>query len=53
MAAEFPLARAQEIVAREQGFPDWQALRSSWSDMPTHSKHHDGSSRMVAAYRKL
>ena len=51
LAAEFPLARAQELVAREQGFPSWQALRSEWSDTPMQSTTTE--SRLIAAYPQI
>ncbi|MBE7195533.1 MAG: VOC family protein [Gordonia polyisoprenivorans] len=53
LAADFPLARAQELVAREQGFPNWQALRSGWSDMPTQSSSTDNTSRLLAAFPQI
>lgn len=51
LAAEFPLARALELVAREHGFPSWQALQSEWSDTPMHPTTTEG--RLVAAYPQI
>ena len=34
LALKFPLSEAQEIIAREQGFENWAALKSGISAMP-------------------
>jgi catechol 2,3-dioxygenase-like lactoylglutathione lyase family enzyme len=39
LAASFKLADAQELVARELGFDDWQALKSGIAVMPHPSAH--------------
>lgn len=38
LAAPFKLADAQELVARRQGFPNWQALKSGAAQMPSPSQ---------------
>lgn len=51
LAADFPLARAQELIAREHGYPSWGALRSEWSDtlmQPTSTE-----CRLAAAYPQV
>ena len=42
LAANFKLADAQELVARERGFEGWQALKSGAHAMTDHAtSHHD------------
>src|SRR5271163_2637603 len=38
LAASFKLSDAQEIVARQQGFGNWQALRTGLSAAPRKAK---------------
>ena len=38
LAQPFKLSDAQELVARQQGFPSWQALKTG---LPTMSDHAD------------
>jgi hypothetical protein len=41
LAQRFKLSDAQELVARQQGFPSWQALKTG---LPTMSDHADKTS---------
>lgn len=55
LATDFPLARAQELIAREHGYPSWQALRSDWSDTPMQpTMSSTGTeSRLTAAHPQI
>jgi catechol 2,3-dioxygenase-like lactoylglutathione lyase family enzyme len=37
LGASFSLAQAQELIARELGFPDWTQLKTSIESMATHT----------------
>lgn len=51
LASEFPLGRAQELIARETGFPSWPALLAEWSDMP--EQPTTAQARLEAAYPQV
>ena len=42
LEANFKLANAQELVARQSGFEGWQALKSGAHAMPRHDTPHEG-----------
>ncbi len=53
LAASFKLSDAQEIVARQQGFDNWQALKSGLSTTSLKVKSSPSKARIVSAEPQL
>jgi catechol 2,3-dioxygenase-like lactoylglutathione lyase family enzyme len=53
LAASFNLSDAQELVAREQGFESWQALKTGLSTPPLKVKSSPSKATIVAAEPQL
>jgi catechol 2,3-dioxygenase-like lactoylglutathione lyase family enzyme len=53
LASSFTLGDAQEIVARQQGFASWQALKSGVSAAPLKAKSPASKATIVAAEPQL
>jgi catechol 2,3-dioxygenase-like lactoylglutathione lyase family enzyme len=53
LEASFKLSDAQEIVARQQGFESWQALRNGLSTTPLKPKSSPSKARIVGAEPQL
>jgi catechol 2,3-dioxygenase-like lactoylglutathione lyase family enzyme len=53
LAASFKLSDAQEIVAREQGFDSWQALKTGLSTTPRKAKSSPSKATIVSAEPQL
>jgi len=53
LAAKFKLSDAQEIVAREQGFDSWQAMKSAVSITPSGVKPSPARAKIVGAEPQL
>jgi uncharacterized glyoxalase superfamily protein PhnB len=53
LAAEFKLGDAQELVAREQGFESWQALKAGLATKPQKRKSKTSRATIVAAEPQL
>src|ERR1700742_4906844 len=49
LAQGFKLSDAQEVIARQQGFQSWQALKTGYSSMPDHAVTSSATPRLVAA----
>jgi hypothetical protein len=53
LAASFKLTDAQEMVARQQGFGSWQALKTELSTMPLKMKLSPSKATIVGAEPQL
>jgi uncharacterized glyoxalase superfamily protein PhnB len=53
LAQTFKLSDAQELVARQHGFENWQALRMGFSTMPNHAERTSTKAVIVAAEPQL
>lgn len=53
LAANFKLSDAQEVVAHEQGFASWQALKSGLADGPLKEKNAPTRATIVGAEPQL
>jgi catechol 2,3-dioxygenase-like lactoylglutathione lyase family enzyme len=53
LAASFKLSDAQEMVARQQGFDSWQALKTGLSTMPLKVKSSPSKATIVGAEPQL
>jgi uncharacterized glyoxalase superfamily protein PhnB len=53
LAASFKLSDAQEMVAREQGFDSWQALKTGLSTTPRKAKSSPSKATIVSAEPQL
>jgi len=53
LAASFKLSDAQEMVARQQGFDSWQALKTGLSPMPLKVKSSPSKATIVSAEPQL
>jgi catechol 2,3-dioxygenase-like lactoylglutathione lyase family enzyme len=53
LAASFKLSDAQEIVARQQGFDSWQALKTGLSSTPLKVKSSPSKATIVSAEPQL
>src|SRR5580704_12515281 len=53
LAASFKLSDAQELVARQQGFDSWQALKSGLSTTPLKVKPSPSKATIVSAEPQL
>ena len=53
LAHSFKLSDAQELVARQQGFESWNALKSGLSTMPDHAEQTPPKAVIVAAEPQL
>jgi catechol 2,3-dioxygenase-like lactoylglutathione lyase family enzyme len=53
LASSFKLSDAQEMVARQEGFHSWQALKSGLSTTPLKSKPRPSKATIVAAEPQL
>ncbi len=53
LAARFKLSDAQEMVAREQGFASWQALKDGVSNTPSGVKPSPAKAKIVCAEPQL
>jgi catechol 2,3-dioxygenase-like lactoylglutathione lyase family enzyme len=53
LAASFKLSDAQEMVAREQGFDSWQALKTGLSTTPRKAKSLPSKATIVSAEPQL
>jgi catechol 2,3-dioxygenase-like lactoylglutathione lyase family enzyme len=53
LAASFKLSDAQEVVARQQGFDSWQALKTGLSTMPFKAKSAPSKATIVDAEPQL
>jgi hypothetical protein len=53
LAAKFKLSDAQEMLARQNGFPSWQALQAGVSAMPRREKSSPRKATIVCAEPQL
>jgi uncharacterized glyoxalase superfamily protein PhnB len=53
LAASFKLSDAQEMVARQQGFDSWQALKTGLSTTPPRAKSSSSKATIVCAEPQL
>src|ERR1700721_1736172 len=53
LAANFKLTEAQEIVAKQQGFDSWQALKTGLSTAPVKAKTPPSKATIVGAEPQL
>src|SRR5580693_946168 len=53
LAASFKLSDAQEMVARQQGFDSWEALKTALSNAPLQVKSSPSKATIVSAEPQL
>ena len=50
---KFRLAEAQELIAREHGFENWQGLRKGIRDMPEEKQTTNAAPKLIGAFPQL